>query len=321
MPTAPGGPPPADQQVWAPPTGAVGAPPPPPPPGQDPLQVYDSPEPSGSKARVGLVAVAAIAAVGALLAGMFAVTSLTAADGAGSPEAAVEDLFDALSDEDAIGALESLAPGEREMLVEPLQDIHAELTRLNITSEFDLDDVPGVDLEASDLELQVVRLTDDISRVQIVGGTLTATSLPAEAPAGSLVRDLVAEEGTDLGEVDTETATVDFADEPFDLVTVKRGGGWHVSLAYSIAEAARKSSNGSFGLIGQGPTPVGSDSPEAAVRDMAAAVTQLPDGGDAAIEHLVTLLPPDELGVVYDYLPVWLSGNDRESEDDDGYSS
>ncbi len=280
--------------------------------------MYGAPEPSGRTSRLGVIAVAGVAVVGVLLAGLFAVTSLTAADGADSPEGAVEHLFDALNDEDAIGALESLAPGERGMLVDPLRDIQAELTRLNVTSDFDLDNVPGVDLETSDLHFQVVKLADDIARVEVIGGTLTATTVPAEAPAGSLVTDQMAEDGSNLADIEPDAETIDFADDPLDLVAIERNGSWHVSLAYSIAEAARADSGGSFAKIGQGPAPVGSDSPEAAVRDMADALTKLSSGGDEAIEHLVTLLPPDELGVVYDYLPVWMSGGGYE-EDDRGY--
>ena len=52
---------------------------------------------------------------------------------------------------------------------------------------------------------------------------------------------------------------------------------------------------------------------------MADAIMQLPDGGDDAITHLVTLLPPDELAVAYDYLPIWLNGGASSGEDEYDY--
>lgn len=253
-----------------------------------------------------MLAVIGVAVVAVVLAGAFAITSLASSDGTDSPEAAVDALFAALDDEDAIGALESLAPGEREMLLDPIRDIQHELTRLDVVGDFELEEVPGFDLQSADLSYRTVELADGLSRVEVIGGTLTATSIPADLPFGSLLEDQLAEDPS--GE-SPETVTTDFADHPVSIVTVQRDGNWHVSLAYTLAEAARESSGMPVPRIGEGPEPVGSASPEDAVRDMADALTQITTGSQAANERIISLLPPDELAVVYDYAAGWFGGS------------
>ena len=58
----------------------------------------------------------AVAGVVALLAAAFGVASLAQGDGAASAEGAVEDLFDAIADEDAIGVMQAITPAERSVL-------------------------------------------------------------------------------------------------------------------------------------------------------------------------------------------------------------
>ena len=152
------------------------------------------------------------------------------------------------------------------MLVDPLQDIQAELVRLEVADAFDLEDVPGIDIEITDLQMQTVQLTDDVSRVEIIGGQASFTSYPADLPVGPLVDEQL-ESDDSSHSLDPETETTDIADDPLDLVAVKRGGSWYVSIAYSIADASRTSMGGAASMIGQGPSPVGSDSPEDAVRE------------------------------------------------------
>src|SRR5204862_364744 len=102
-----------------PPLTAPVAPPPPPPIGIDVLPAYAPPPPEpprrGDRGRIIGVAVAIVVA---LLAGAFAVNALQSSDnGASSPEEAVAKLFEAIGNEDAIGVLDTLEPGERDVLL------------------------------------------------------------------------------------------------------------------------------------------------------------------------------------------------------------
>ncbi|MEZ5183863.1 MAG: hypothetical protein R2702_18600 [Acidimicrobiales bacterium] len=58
----------------------------------------------------------------------FAAVELAAGDGASSPEGAVEALFRAIDQEDAIGAIEALEPSERRLLMSTVGDLQ---TRAN----------------------------------------------------------------------------------------------------------------------------------------------------------------------------------------------
>ena len=71
--------------------------------------------------------VLAIGVLGVLTAGIFAALAIggssTTAGGADSPEEAYQQLLQAISDEDLLGAAELVLPSERETLVQPLFDL------------------------------------------------------------------------------------------------------------------------------------------------------------------------------------------------------
>ena len=81
--------------------------------------------PRGSGRSTGKIVAAAVGAVAIVGAGVFAITRISgdgsASGGADSPEAAASMLLDALDDEDALGAVDVLLPGERETFREPMQ--------------------------------------------------------------------------------------------------------------------------------------------------------------------------------------------------------
>ncbi len=96
-----------------------------------------------------------------------------------------------------------------------------------------------------------------------------------------------------------------FADDPIELVAIEEDGGWHVSLAYTMAEAIRGESDTPLSELGSGPDPVGGDDPEDVVRRMVDAAVEL----DA--ETAIALLPPDEMRALYDYAPLFLPELDQ----------
>jgi hypothetical protein len=83
--------------------------------------------------------------VGAVIVALgFAVYNFAGASGgASSPEAAVDQLFTAIDNEDVIGVVTALSPGEREVLKPGVEDLTAELQRLGVLSDFDLGAVPA----------------------------------------------------------------------------------------------------------------------------------------------------------------------------------
>ena len=297
-----------DASTWsasAPPHPPGPATPPPPAgwasPGQ-PLPVYaadPSATPAGTVAKGRSRAALAILSVTAVLAAStFAFVALTRPDGAGSPEEAVEALFAALEAEDAIGVMEALPPGEREVLLEPMVATVGELQRLGLFDSFALEDVPGADIEVDGLALQSTNLGDGITSVRVTGGTITGTILPDEVPIGPRTRDLIERNGGEPADIEPASETESLADADLELVTIEEDGGWHVSLFYTIAEAAR--GDAPLPVFGQGVAPIGADSPEEAVRQLVQA------GVDLDLERAIGYLPPDEMRVLYDYAPLFL---------------
>jgi hypothetical protein len=291
----------------APPPGSFpGAPPPGSPPaygGSGGLPPYGTPPTAPKKRRGPLVAIA-VGAVAVVGAGAFALTQLGGSGGAGSPEAAAEQMFDAIADEDVIGVLEALPPGERDAIQPSVEDLAAELERLGILAEdTTLDGLSGVDIEFEGLEFEVEELADGVAAVEVTAGTVTGAATPDQLPIGDTLSGLLDENDIDVsGEQSTEES--DLAESDLRLVTIDDGDGWHVSLFYSIAEAARVEAGAPVPAFGQGVEPEGGESPEGAVEGLFDALSDL----DA--ERAIAMLPPDEMAALYDYAPLFLDDAD-----------
>ena len=169
----------------------------------------------------------------ALLAGAFGVASLTGSDGAGSPEAAgARTCSTAISEEDAIGVLQALAPSEREILVPVLQRFGAELDRLRVASDdLDLQRLEGVDLDLSELELATQPLSDDYAVVEVRSARFRSQFDLADLPLAEALRGVVlpAAEAPEAGSSQVSD---------LKLVTVREDGGWHVGVQASLARLA-----------------------------------------------------------------------------------
>ncbi len=254
----------------------------------------------------GVVAGGVARVVALLAAGVFAVVALTGTDGADTPEAAVERLFDALADEDVIGLLEALAPGERRAVLDPVRAVTAELQRLGVLGEeLDLGGVHGFDLRVEGLELASAELGPGVAEVRIVAGTLHADVRPADIPLGPVARDLL--DAFEAGLEPTSEST-DLAAEPDAvIVAIEEAGGWHVSLGYTIAEQWRRDAGEPLPAFGQGVQPQGADGPEEAVRAMLDAAL------DLDLRAVIALTPPDEMRALHDYAPLFLDEVEAEA--------
>jgi len=240
---------------------------------------------------VGIIAVLAGAA--------FAVSQL--AGESTSPEKAVEKLFRAVADEDALGVLEALPPSERDVLEGPLQDIVNELKRLDVLAgNADLENLAGVEAEVEGLELSSQRIRDGLAEVRIDGGTITTSADPSQLPLGGFVRDVAGDELRQAQPSGPEEEDLR-SDSPDDLiVAVREDGRWFVSLWYTVAELGRRDSGAPLPDPAQRVNANGAGSAEAAVDNFVRAAVRLD------LRRMMELLPPDEARALHDYAPLFL---------------
>jgi hypothetical protein len=247
----------------------------------------------------------------AVLAGSFAVVNLRAGGqtGAASPDEAAEKFFDALSGEDLIGVLEMLDPAERDVMLPFVQRLESDLSRLGITTDMSLDDVPGFDLEVEGLEVSSTSLTPGMAEITITGGVLRSRTEPGSVPIGEVLRDLIEANG---GEVDIP-ATEDQAqldeDAEFFFVATETDERWHLSLFFTIAEYARRDAGYALPDLGAGVAPQGAASPEDAVRQFIDAAAAMD------LEGMIALLPPDQMRALHVYSPLFLEDAQTDIEE------
>ena len=226
--------------------------------------------------------------------GIVGVAAVGTRAGASSPEGAVERLLGALSQEDLLGAVEALTSAEREALVGvgPLVD---ELERVGVLTDVDPRAVAGVDFEFSDLTFAREEVLAGVTAVRVVGGHFRASYTCATLP---ISRELLGDDFDE--ECEDESDDVDLADEDLLLAAVDTGDGWYVSLGYTMAEYSRRDAELPV-PTGEGrPAPIGSDTPEGAVRGLIEA------GEDLDVRRAIGMLDPEEMAPLYDYSPLYL---------------
>jgi hypothetical protein len=266
----------------------------------DRQQLHDIlPEPQPVPAsRPGRIAALWVGILALLAGGVFGAFYLAGED-EGTPEEAVQKMLDAIADEDVLGVLAALPPSERDPLRDNLPAMADELRRLEILSaDFDLEKVRGIDLGFKDVEMTSTVIGEGVSSVRITKGVSSYRVVPRDLPLGQFVLDLF---GDDLpAEPETGSEPVTSDDPVDDIVTIKEGGRWYVSLNYSIAEVARRESGAAAPAFGQGLHARGGASPEAAVEALLRA------GASLDLRRVLELLPPDEARVLHDYAPLFL---------------
>lgn len=294
-----------------PPTAPYGMPPtqgPPPPPG-GPYQ------PAARKGGKGKIIAAAAAAVVVVAGGAFAAVQLSdsgsASGGADTPDAAVDQMLASLEENDIVGMIDALAPGEREVTQDSLNDYVDELKRLGVLSDdANLEDVPGFLVDFQAMEYQVEDRNDRVSMVEITGGEVTFSSQLAELPLGDVILDQV---GGDMPE-DAPEQTVDIADamaesggDALRIGVINEDDRWYVSSFYTVAELAAES--GGYEMPAAPIPAVGADSPEEAVVEMAQAI------GGTDVNRMIELTPPDEMAALHDYGQILVDMADDEVSD------
>jgi len=243
--------------------------------------------------RVAAVALAlGLAGGGAAL----AINAGSSSGGADTPEAAVQQLLDSLSNEDILGAAELVDPSERATLVDSGVSISEQLVRLEVLSpDLDLNALSGVDLRFDNIKLRAVPVRADVTQVFIDGGSSRASVDVSKLPLGKLI--------TDRAPADWLTFS-DSVGSPigstFPIAVVKRSGHWYVSLWYSVAENARIAAGEPMPSVADRPVPIGADSPEAAVERL------IREGLRLDPRTVIGMLDPEEMAALYDYSPLFL---------------
>ncbi len=272
----------------------------PPDPGTSVPMAEPAARPGRSRGKIIGAAVGAVAIVGA---GTFAVARMAGDDeagGAATPEEAGLAFFEALGNEDLVGMVDVMLPGERDALRGPLTDIVDELTRLEVLSdEADASAVTGVDFVVEDAS--VVEESTNVGDIVnlTMRADVTGSIDGAELPVGDWIRD---EFGDELGDID-ETDTAEGGE--LRLTAVEEDGRWYLSLFHTIAESAREEAGGED-IPDEGVTPAGGDSPEAAVDVLFDSVEALD------IEAMIAALDPGEMQALQRYAPLFL--DDAEAE-------
>ena len=228
--------------------------------------------------------------------------------GAKTPEAAVQKVFDALSNQDVVGVLEALAPGERAAFGSRLQTMASELGRLGVLkTNVNLSSLSGIDLSFSGLKYKTESLTSDLAQVTLTEGRVAYRIDQSRVPLGDFVRGF-APKGS-LDQVASGSSDIASGRDATAFTTVKVGDDWFVSLWYSVAESARRDANAPLPNFGNGIPAVGADSPEAAVEQFLRA------GATLDVRTLIELTPTDEAGALHDYAPLFIDDVEKAAAD------
>lgn len=273
-------------------------------PGPPPVRMTGGIDGGGRKVFISLVAVFVLITAG------FAAVNLSASGttGAASPEDAIQQFFDAVGNEDAIGVLEVLDPAERDVMRPFVTRLKDELTRLGITDDVDLEDVPGFDLEVEGLEVTSQELTPGMAQINITGGVFRYQTIPDAIPIGDVLRDLI--EAND-GDATIEQTHGDesMSGEDVFLVATETDGRWHLSLFFTIAEYARQDMGEPVPDLNGGVSPQGAATAEDAVREFAEAAAALD------LERMIAMLAPDEMRALQVYAPLFLDDAQADIEE------
>jgi hypothetical protein len=280
------------------PQGAAGEPPHVPPVvPPDPTiieTVFESRPPKRKPLAYAAVVIGLIALAGGAI---FFARSVGTTSGAATPEAAVQRMFDALSNEDLLGVLEVLHPAERSILSNRIKTASKELGRLKVlSSDLDLGDVRGIDLSFTGLTYRTASLDKGIAAVVLTAGRASYRVDPAASPLGEFVRGFMSGASNRV-----QTGSDDIGRDQPVFVALQHDGTWFVSLGYSIAEQARRDAGLQPPAFGQGVPARGASSPEEAVDQFLRAAARLD------IRRLIELLPNGEAGALHDYAPLFLA--------------
>jgi len=219
-------------------------------------------------------------------------------DGSESPEAAMQKLFDGLSNEDMVAAVDAFLPGEADPIISYTGSIGTELKRLDVlTDGINPQGISGLNMEFTDLEFRTEEIAPGFVRVFITNGDAFIDIDQAELPIGDLILDNLPAQERGALDGDLPPDSESMGGEDFYLVAVD-DDGWYLSYWYTIMDAIFSQTGYDTPAFGNGLAAVGGDSPEAAVEDAFRELLSLD------LEGLIGMLPPTEMRALYDYMPL-----------------
>ncbi len=241
------------------------------------------------------VAAVSITVVAILIAGVAAVAAITG-PATNTPGDAVTGLLTAAGNGDVLGVLDHIDPPERDAVSGFITDGTGELQRLGVLSgSLDLHHLAGVTATYDNLQTTATDLRAGLSAVRVTG-TVHSHVDPAQLPVGSFVKQHAGSALTNAGVKDATTPL----NVPFAVVTIRRGGTWYVSLGYTIAEAARAAAKAPMPDPQAAVPAVGASSATQAVDEFLRALAAVD------VKRLIELTPPDEMGALHEYAPLFL---------------
>lgn len=231
--------------------------------------------------------------------------------GAESPEAAVEGFITAVVEQDGVGALKSVNPGEVEGLDDLYASVYDRLEEEGLTGGSRITD--ALDVSVDNLQFDVDDLGESAARVTLVSGDYKVTFDPDKLPerlafiaeeqeAGEWTGDLVDDIGYEFPDADYRNDRPD----PF-LSTVKVDGRWYVTAFGTMVDAFVAEEFGGeydyygarepdFDAIDDAPEPIVADDPEKVLENLAEAIS------DEDAEALLANLPADQFNVLRPYV-------------------
>ena len=290
----------SNRSPFAPPTAPV-APPPEPPATEVVAAPPTKRRPTGRIIGAGVAVVALVAAAG------FAISRIgdsSNAGGAASAAEAGEHFVSALNDEDILGVVDLLLPGERDTFRQPMLDAVDNFKRLGIlSSDADPSKVTGLDIDLEDVRVTADRpVADDIDTVRIRATDNTSID-GNKLPLG----DLLLREAFG-GKQPDQTSSTDGAPVDLRVTTVEQGGRWYVSLFYSIAESTR---DGATDVPAEPVALAGAADPEDAVDQMIRSIARFD------LAAIVGGLNPHEAEALQRYAPLFLGDAQRQLDRQD----
>ncbi len=228
-----------------------------------------------------------------------AVVAVNTNDGAVNPDGAVVIMLEALVSGDFGAALAALPPAERSALAPSLPELIGHLGRLGVTPASSLGAAfgPGHDLRIEDLRSSSVLLNHDVARVTVTNGRVVGVM--GDVPLSASARTLFGEATGRSLPATGERIDLDLAARPTSLLTIREGGGWHVSLFETIVDLVRDPA-GPVPAWTVGSFAVGSSTPEEVVTDLFKAASDLDPG------RALSIVEPDEQRALYEAGPLFV---------------
>ena len=276
--------------------------PPPPPPPQSSVSSADGGADGdgtggGRSKKVLIGGVIGVLAIGA--AGVFAVTQMSGGNegGAASPEELGDAVMESIDQEDILGVIDLLLPGERETFGEPMKEMVDELQRLEVVSDgASLEGIDGIDVELADRSVDVTATNvDDIANITM-SASATVSVNGDDLPVGELLTDNFGDVFAEIEGVEQSESGLAFS---LPVTAVEQDGRWYISGMYTIAENARQAA-GFDEIPSEGIQPKGGDSPEGAIDAVLAGVEQLD------LSTIIGAINPNEAEALQRYAPLFL---------------